>query len=191
MRRSAHQSQGQCTRAFLCFCVPLVMVILFSLSFQPTALLYPSPHGTSESIPTATPHFATLLPSCSRTAPKFRFVSRGIFFCYSPVKIADSALAALQDELASMMVDGRLKVIVESEFPFTQQGVTDMCPAPARSTAAMCCCLLIPLAVSRRFFLARASARTFSTSRRLVIQLEVLHYSTHLRFHSKFAPSRL
>jgi hypothetical protein len=73
-----------------------------------------------------------------------------------------------------MMVDGRLKVIVESEFPFTQQGVTDMYPAPARSTAAMCCCILmiiIHLAVLRRYFRARASARTFSISRRLVIEL--------------------
>ena len=42
----------------------------------------------------------------------------------------------VQDELARMMADGRLKVIVESEFPFTQQGVTDMCAAPRGNTAA-------------------------------------------------------
>ena len=42
----------------------------------------------------------------------------------------------VQDELARMMADGRLKVIVESEFPFTQQGVTDMCAAPRCKPAA-------------------------------------------------------
>ena len=26
-----------------------------------------------------------------------------------------------------MLVDGRIKAVVDSEFPFSQQGVTDMC----------------------------------------------------------------
>ena len=42
----------------------------------------------------------------------------------------------MQDELACMLADGRLKVIVESEFPFTQQGVTDMCPAPPQAACS-------------------------------------------------------
>ncbi len=40
-----------------------------------------------------------------------------------------------------MLVDGRLKAIVDSEFPFSQQGVTDMYDAPcvyARSMPPGC-----------------------------------------------------
>jgi hypothetical protein len=41
-----------------------------------------------------------------------------------------------------MMAEGRLKVIVESEFPFTQQGVTEMCFASRNNPqAALCRCL--------------------------------------------------
>jgi len=32
----------------------------------------------------------------------------------------------MQDDIASLLVDGRIKVVVDSEFPFSQQGVTDI-----------------------------------------------------------------
>ncbi len=69
----------------------------------------------------------------------------------------------LQDEIASMLVDGRLKAIVDSEFPFSQQGVTDMYDAPftyARSSMPPAASLM-SLTVSPRSFQARAWARTF------------------------------
>lgn len=134
-------SHFQC---FIYLCVPLVSI--FRASCQPTVPSFPSQHGTSVLTPTATPPFAMLLPLCSRTAPKFRFDPCGDFFFIAvQSRIPDMAFIdfhwCVQDELASMMADGRLKVIVESEYPFTQQGVTDMCLAPRKQPAALHRCL--------------------------------------------------
>ena len=46
----------------------------------------------------------------------------------------------LQDDIASLLVDGRIKAVVDSEFPFSQQGVTDMCalcPRPQRAPGSL------------------------------------------------------
>ena len=85
--------------------------------------------------PNGHPPFAMLRPLFSPIAQAFRFGSHNIyagvalfvaFLCSAKhlhVAAPGFHFHCVQDELARMMADGRLKVIVESEFPFTQQGL--------------------------------------------------------------------